>query len=208
MVRVSVALMLGMLAAVVVGTTRQDWHYAPAVGWIVAAGAYLIWTWWIVLPMDAVTTEAHVRERHEDGTPGLSHVVVLIASVAGLAGVGYLLAATDGGQRHVGEAVIGVLSVIASWFAIHTAFTLRYALLYYTDHAREPVSYHQEEYRPCYKDFAYLAFTVGMTYQVSDTDLGSARIRGSVLGQALVSFLLGAIVLAITINLVLALANH
>ena len=47
-----------------------------------------------------------------------------------------------------------------------------------------------------------------MTYQVSDTDLGSARIRGSVLGQALVSFLLGAIVLAITINLVLALANH
>jgi uncharacterized membrane protein len=84
---------------------------------------------------------------------------------------------------------------------------LRYALLYYSDDAAEPISYHQDEYRPCYKDFAYLAFTVGMTYQVSDTDLASPRIRGSVLTQALVSFLLGAVVLASTINLVLTLAG-
>ena len=46
-----------------------------------------------------------------------------------------------------------------------------------------------------------------MTYQVSDTDLGSPRIRGSVLTQAMVSFLLGAVVLASTINLVLTLAG-
>jgi len=203
-----VALIVGVLAGVGVGMLRDEWHFAPAIGWIVAASVYLVWTWSLVLGMDDAQTSAHVRKRHEDGTARVSHLIVMIASAAGIAGVGYLLAATDGGQRHLGEALIGVLSVIASWFAIHTAFTLRYALLYYTDHAREPVSYHQEEYRPCYKDFAYLAFTVGMTYQVSDTDLGSARIRGSVLTQALVSFLLGAIVLAITINLVLALANH
>ncbi len=202
------ALIVGVLAGVGVGMLRDEWHFAPAIGWIVAASVYLVWTWSLVLGMDDAQTSAHVRKRHEDGTARVSHLIVMIASAAGIAGVGYLLAATDGGQRHLGEALIGVLSVIASWFAIHTAFTLRYALLYYTDHAREPVSYHQEEYRPCYKDFAYLAFTVGMTYQVSDTDLGSARIRGSVLTQALVSFLLGAIVLAITINLVLALANH
>ncbi|MEI7914504.1 MAG: DUF1345 domain-containing protein [Mycobacteriaceae bacterium] len=208
MQRIIVALIVGVLAGVGVGMLRDEWHFAPAIGWIVAASVYLVWTWSLVLGMDDAQTSAHVRKRHEDGTARVSHLIVMIASAAGIAGVGYLLAATDGGQRHLGEALIGVLSVIASWFAIHTAFTLRYALLYYTDHAREPVSYHQEEYRPCYKDFAYLAFTVGMTYQVSDTDLGSARIRGSVLTQALVSFLLGAIVLAITINLVLALANH
>ena len=187
---------------------RDDWHFAPAAGWIVAASVYLVWTWATIWPKDGHEPAEHARKRHEGGNAGVSHLTVMIASAAGIAGVGYLLAATDGGQRHLGEALVGVLSVIASWFAIHTAFTLRYALLYYTDHAREPVSYHQDEYKPCYKDFAYLAFTVGMTYQVSDTDLGSARIRGSVLGQALVSFLLGAIVLAITLNLVLALANH
>ena len=202
------ALIVGVLTGVGVGMLRDEWHFAPAIGWIVTASVYLVWTWSLVLGMDDAQTSAHVRKRHEDGTARVSHLIVMIASAAGIAGVGYLLAAADGGPHPRWEALIGVLSVIASWFAIHTAFTLRYALLYYTDHAREPVSYHQEEYRPCYKDFAYLAFTVGMTYQVSDTDLGSARIRGSVLTQALVSFLLGAIVLAITINLVLALANQ
>lgn len=208
MIRVSLALAIGAAAAVLVGLVRHEWHYAPAVGWIIAAALYLTVTWAMVLPMDAAKTAAHVRKRHEDGTAHISHAIVLCASIAGLGGVGYLLAATDQGQRHLGEALIGVLSVIASWFAIHTAFTLRYAMLYYADHAVEPISYHEDQYRPCYKDFAYVAFTVGMTYQVSDTDLGSARIRGSVLTQALVSFLLGAVVLAITINLVLALANH
>jgi len=207
MVRVSVAMVLGVIAAVLVGITRHEWHYAPAVGWIVAATVYLVWTWTLVLPMDADQTIAHVRHRREDGTAGISHLVVLIASIAGLAGVGYLLAAESGGQRHIGEALVGILSVIASWFAVHTNFTLRYAMLYYSDDGSEPISYHQTEYRPCYKDFAYLAFTVGMTYQVSDTDLGSPRIRGSVLTQALVSFLLGAVVLASTINLVLTLAS-
>ncbi|MGV1087466.1 MAG: DUF1345 domain-containing protein [Mycobacterium sp.] len=210
MLRISVALTFGALAAVLVGTLRQEWHYAPAVGWIVAAAVYLVWTWSILFPMDAQRTIAHVHQRHEDGNPRLSHAIVLTASLAGLAGVGYLLAATSGNERHLGEALIGVLSVIASWFAIHTAFTMRYSLLYYTDPRADSISYHQEKehYQPCYKDFAYLAFTVGMTYQVSDTDLASPRMRGSVLGQALVSFLVGAIILASTINLVLELAGH
>lgn len=209
MIRVGTALATGAVAAVLVGSLRREWHYAPAVGWIVAAAVYLVWTWSVVLPMGAERTADHVRRRYEDGTAGISHAIVMTASIAGLAGVGYLLAATESQQRHVGEALIGVLSVIASWFAIHTAFTLRYAMLYYTDTAKEPISYHQNaDYRPRYKDFAYLAFTVGMTYQVSDTDLASPRIRGSVLTQALVSFLLGAVVLASTINLVLELAGH
>lgn len=211
MVRISVALVLGVAAGVLVGTVRGEWHYSFAVGWIVAAGVYLVWTWMLLFGMDGDETAAHVRKRREDGTPLVSHVVVLIASAAGLAGVGYLLAATDDGQRRIGEALVGILSVIASWFAIHTTFTLRYAMLFYTeprhDLDAEAIDYHQAR-QPCYKDFAYLAFTVGMTYQVSDTDLGSARIRGSVLGHALVSFLLGAVVLASTINLVLALAGH
>ncbi|WP_313673794.1 DUF1345 domain-containing protein [Mycolicibacterium sp.] len=215
MVRISVALALGVVAGISVGVLRGEWHYSFAIGWIVAAGVYLVWTWMLLFGLDADQTAEHVRKRREDGTPLVSHVVVLLASGAGLAGVGYLLAATDDGQRRIGEALIGILSVIASWFAIHTTFTLRYATLFYTEPRHDPdadpvsraIDYHQSR-QPCYKDFAYLAFTVGMTYQVSDTDLGSARIRGSVLGHALVSFLLGAVVLASTINLVLALAGH
>ena len=45
--------------------------------------------------------------------------------------------------------------------------------------------------QPAYVDFAYLAFTIGMTYQVSDTDLKTRTIRATALRQALLSFVWG-----------------
>ena len=207
MVRMGIAMALGVLAAVLTGTMRHEWHYSPAVGWIVAATVYLAATWWVVAPLDGAQTEAHVKQRHQDGTPTVSHLIILISSVASLAGVGYLLVGA-GPERHLGEAIIGILSVVAAWFAVHTTFMLRYAQLYYLGGEPDAVQFHQAGYRPRFLDFAYLAFTVGMTYQVSDTDIASRPMRGSVLTQGLVSFMLGAIVLASTINLVLQLAGH
>lgn len=202
------ALTLGTAAAVLVGFWGGEWRYSPAVGWIVAAGVYLAWTWRTLLPMDGEQTGAHVAERNEDGTLGLSEVVVAVASIASLAGVGYLLAAEGGSQRRLGEALVGILSVVASWLAIHTTFTLRYARIYYQDVQSDPVDFGRAGYRPSYLDFAYLAFTVGMTYQVSDTSLRTRQMRGTVLAQALVSFMLGAVVLASTVNLVLEVAGR
>jgi len=207
MVRLSVALVLGMVGAVLTGILRNEWHYSPAVGWIIAATIYLAATWWVVAPLDGAETEAHVKQRHPDGSPTTSHIIILVSSVASLAGVGYLLVGA-GPDRHVGEAAIGIVSVVAAWFAVHTTFMLRYAQLYYLGGEPEAVQFHQTDYRPRFLDFAYLAFTVGMTYQVSDTDIASRPMRGSVLTQGLVSFMLGAIVLASTINLVLQLAGH
>ena len=61
--------------------------------------------------------------------------------------------------------------------------------------------------QPAHGDFPYLAFTIGMTYQVSDTDLKARTIRGTALRQALLSFVLGAVILATTINLVAGLSS-
>ena len=55
---------------------------------------------------------------------------------------------------------------------------------------------------PDYRDFAYVAFTVGMTYQVSDTDLRNRRIRRSVLFHAFLSYLYGVIIVASGVNIV------
>ena len=207
MLRIGVAIVLGLAAAVAVGVTRDEWHYSPAIGWITAAGVYLGWTLSQVLPMDPGQTAEHVRG-FQGGGPRLSHLIVLIASVASLAGVGYLLAAETGRDRHLGEALIGILSVVASWLAIHTTFMLRYAQMYFGDRTAALVDFNEaDRYEPSYLDFAYLAFTVGMTYQVSDTNLTTRQMRGAVLAQAMVSFLLGAVVLASTINLVLELAG-
>jgi uncharacterized membrane protein len=46
-----------------------------------------------------------------------------------------------------------------------------------------------------------------MTYQVSDTSLETGELRRIALCQALLSYLLGAVILAVTINLVVGLSN-
>ena len=55
---------------------------------------------------------------------------------------------------------------------------------------------------PTYGDFAYLAFTIGMTYQVSDTSLTSKQIRMTALRHAFLSFVFVTSVVAMTINVV------
>ena len=95
--------------------------------------------------------------------------------------------------------------MVVSWFAVHTVFTLRYARLYYS-HPPGGIDFNQSE-APTYSDFAYLAFTIGMAYQVSDTDLQTRKIRATALQHSLLSYLLGAVILAMTINLIIGLGN-
>jgi uncharacterized membrane protein len=199
--RIGVAAPVGVGAAILVGLTA-GWPYAPATGWIIAAAVYLTWTWLIVGRLDPSGTRAHAtRYRDDDSTPWILDVAMLIASIASLGGVGYLLAAGSTGGD-VGAAVIGALSVVAAWLTVHTVYMLRYARLYYGGDVEGGVDFHEKEnYQPDYGDFAYLAFTLGMTYQVSDTDLVDRRIRMAALRHALLSFMLGAVILAIVINL-------
>jgi uncharacterized membrane protein len=204
-VRVAVAGVVGAVVSVVVGVAAA-WRYAPAAGWSAAAAVLVGWTWLVIAHMSAQQTEAHATR--EDPARALTDLIVLIASVASLAGVVYLLAAGSGGHG-AGEAVaagLGILSVAGAWAVVHTVFTLRYALLYYTD-SPGGIDFNQSE-RPGYVDFAYLAFTLGMTYQVSDTDLQTRRIRATALRHGLLSYLLGAVVLATVINLVAGLGSN
>ncbi|BBZ26598.1 hypothetical protein MMAD_08930 [Mycolicibacterium madagascariense] len=203
--RVGVAAPVGVIAAIVMGTTLA-WPYAPATGWIVAAVVYLGWTWSIVGGLDSDATCAHAtRYRDDDSTPWILDVAVLVASVASLGGVGYLLVAGSSGGKPA-AAVVGALSVVAAWVTVHTVYMLRYARLYYGGDSPGGIDFHEgDDYRPDYGDFAYLAFTLGMTYQVSDTDLVQRPVRMAALRHGLLSFLLGAIILAITINLVASL---
>ena len=201
-VRILIAVVLGVAVAVAVGNT-VGWRFA-VVGWVVTAGVYVVWTRLLLGGMDADQTRAYVTR--EDPTRWVADAVVVSASVASLAGVGYVVAAgSHSGAKAVVAALLGIVTVAASWFAVHTLFTVHYARLYYSD---EPggINFHDPE-PPRFRDFAYVAFTVGMTYQVSDTDIGLTSIRATVLRQALLSYLLGAVVLAVTINLIAGLGS-
>jgi uncharacterized membrane protein len=197
------AALVGVAAAVAVGLGAQV-KFAPVAGWIAAAAVYLAWTWITVGRMTPERTASHATR--EDPTQAATGGLMVAASIASLAGVGYVLMArsTSGGEADLAAAA-GFGSVVAAWLIVHTVFTLRYARLYYQDPIGG-IDFNQDE-EPAYADFAYLAFTMGMTYQVSDTDLQTRTIRATALRQALLSYLLGAVILATVVNLIAGLGN-
>jgi uncharacterized membrane protein len=104
---------------------------------------------------------------------------------------------------------LGIVTIAISWLVVHTTYTLRYADLYYSAEPPGGIDFKvRGDYHPDYRDFAYVAFTVGMTYQVSDTDIQSPRMRRAVLGHALLSFLFGAVILAAAVNVIAGLLNR
>jgi uncharacterized membrane protein len=176
------------------------WALTPLVAWDLAALTFVTWIWLRLWTMDAAATARHAER--EDPTRAAADLMVLVAAVASLIAVGYVLvrAASSGGLIQGLQAGFGIASVVVSWSVVHTVYALRYARLYYagTDGG---ANFHQDE-KPQYSDFAYLAFTVGMTFQVSDTELNTASFRATVLRHSLLSYLFGTVIVALTINLV------
>jgi uncharacterized membrane protein len=199
MTRVSMAAVAGVCAGAL-AALPGSWQIGTLVSWDVAAGVYVAWSWATIWHRDPAAT-ARLALREDPGRT-TADALLLVASVASVLTV--VLAITAGRAGGSGaqdlHAGLAVASVALSWSVVQTVFTFHYARLYYS-HPAGGIDFNQEA-RPRYADFAYLAFTVGMTFQVSDTTLQTSALRAAALRQALLSYLLGAVVLATTINLV------
>ena len=133
----------------------------------------------------------------------VAHTVVITAALASLSGV---VLVWSGAEKNAGPVAMAAVltSILASWTAIHTIFALRYARMYYSDPVGG-VDFHQQE-PPRYTDFTYMAVTVGMSFAISDTDLRASAFRRVAQVHALLSYLFGTVILALTVNLVAGLS--
>ncbi|MEV5691889.1 DUF1345 domain-containing protein [Micromonospora globbae] len=170
------------------------------VGWIAATSVILTWVWRISRPQDPSGTErlaeAESRTRSTDSA-------VLISAVVSLAAVVQALIHSAGQEGAVAAAAVTlsvVVAVVLSWALVNTIFALKYARLYYLG-PDGGIDFHQQT-PPTYSDFAYMAFTIGMSFAVSDSEPANHRIRRVALGHALLSYAFGTGVLAVAINLV------
>ncbi len=169
------------------------------------AASFLAWVWWTIRGSDSERTARLAKT--EDPSRTLADLVLVSASVASLLGVGFALikASSAVGTTRALITAVAVLTVALSWLSVHAVFTLRYADLYYRGDGG--IDFHDDG-APDFGDFAYMAFTIGMTFQVSDTDVVSRPIRRTALRHALLSYLFGIAVIATTINAVASLLNH
>ena len=192
-----------LLGGAVVGAIVSAFTVPAAsilIGWDVAVVIYLTWVWSSVWRLDPSLTGKLAKR--EDPSTAVAEFMVVGAGTALLVAVGFALVragqATGGMKAYL--ITLGLLSVVLSWTVVHTVYMLRYARAYYSD-PPGGIEFNEEE-PPTYTDFAYFSFTVGMTYQVADTNITSKGIRRATLHHALLSYLFGAVLLGLIINVV------
>jgi uncharacterized membrane protein len=196
------------LGVVVVLVWFLPWGLAVVAGWDAATLTFLVSIWGIILRGDG----AHAAQlaTREDETRGSAAVLLLGASVASLLGVGFALdlAGRQSGPLRVLLIGVAVLTVVLSWTVVNTVYTLRYADLHYRSRDAGIVFGDPDgQEPPTYRDFAYVAFTIGMCYQVSDTTVRDRQIRGTVLSHAFLSYVFGVVIVAGSVNLIAGLLS-
>ena len=190
----------GLVVLVVTLVLGTAWPVALTSSWGVVALVIVCSVWSRIGTMDAEQTKANARA--EDFSRPTSDVAVLVASVASLGAIAYTVhrAGHSHGATKALLIALAIAVVALSWLTVHTLYLVRYGDLYYGDPVGG-IDFNDDE-PPDYRDFAYLALTIGMTFQVSDTSLTSKAMRRVAIRHALLSFLFVAVILALSINTV------
>lgn len=197
--RTVIAMLCG-LAGGALASTFSPWQSTVLLSWDSAAVVFMSGVFRVVIGSDSSTT-CELSGREDNSRVG-ADLLLVGASVASLVAVLLTLvkASNAQGSAKLMLTLVAVVSVVLSWAMVHTIFMLHYAHLYY----RGPhggADFHDDA-DPDFVDFSYLAFTIGMTYQVSDTELTSAEMRRAALRHALLSYVFGTMIIATLINLI------
>jgi uncharacterized membrane protein len=191
----------GAVAATLAVIRGASWSVAALCAEDVAALVFLVWVWSTIVTADARATSRLARA--EDASRAAAEAVLIGAGAGSLLAVVFTL----GQAGHAGAPDRGLLTALAigsvalAWMSVHTVYLLRYARSYYSP-PEGGIDFHGE--LPDYVDFAYLALTIGMTFQISDTDIIAKRVRRAALHHALLSYVFGTVIVAITVSSVAA----
>lgn len=167
------------------------------VGWDALALTLLGLSWSLIYKSDARATE--LRAADEDPGRFAVFVIAVLSSLVSLLAATLVLRMTRGQSGAAFWMALALLSVALSWLVTHTAYTLRYAHLYYRGEQNGGLSFPGTD-APTDLDFAYYAFTLGMCFQVSDVQVSSSVIRRATLGHALISFVFNTTIVALSLN--------
>jgi uncharacterized membrane protein len=182
--------------------------------WIGCALTVIVLNWIIIFTSHP--REVRAIARLQDSSLTFLFVFITTAAVVSLGAIVYLLKSTKGladvaKNEHI---LLAIAAVVISWWLLHTIYTLRYAHLYYDDgtdidgvtKAVGGLQFPGKD-EPDYLDFVYFSFIVGMTFQVSDVNILSRRIRRVCTAHALLSFAFNTAILALSINVISGLVS-
>ncbi|MFT4153753.1 DUF1345 domain-containing protein [Parafilimonas sp.] len=174
--------------------------------WDIFSICYLILSWIVIVKRPV----AQIRKtaKKDDGSAIFIFILIVVSSLAGMFTILLLMLSQQAGS--VKESLylpVSVSGMMLSWIMVHSIYTFHYAHIYYDDdkHNTGKDAAGLEfpgDAKPNYLDFAYFSFVIGCTFQVSDIEISSPKIRRIVLFHGLLSFVLNTFVVALTINLI------
>lgn len=211
----AVIAMLGFGASVLVLSGPNRFVLSALLGYLPGAAAYLLMGGRVIAGATSVALARHASATDAGGGTVLALVVGASAAVVG----GAVTLLRGGAESEsTRELLLGLVlgATVLAWLVTNLAFALHYAHLHYQSLDPRADSDAGDDAtnagggfrfpgtaRPDGLDFAYLAFTVGMTFQVSDVQVIARRCRRAVLGHGLLAFAYNTLLVAMVVNVAL-----
>lgn len=136
--------------------------------------------------------------------PGHAVLRILALLVLAVVLVG-LAAELRGGGRDTTGLLLAAASLSMAWLFAGSLFALHYMHLFYKPAGTSiggGLEFPGHDAHPDFSDFLYFAFTISMTFQVSDVVITARSIRRLVLVHGLLAFAFNIAVIALTVSLV------
>lgn len=166
---------------------------ATVIGWDAAALAYAARVWITLAPVPA--EQIQTWSRREDEGRGAITLILTAAVAASFFAIFDMLS----DKASAGVLGLGAFTILSSWTLLHTTFAAHYAHRCFDAGPDKPgIDFPGEP--PVFVDFAYYAFTIGMTFQVSDTDTQTSGIRRLTLLHGVVSFVFNTVIIAVSVS--------
>ena len=155
-------------------------------------------------------TADYLEQRPDDADSPVAAIFGVTVTVVVVAVGSLFLTLNDGEVADGLQVTLSVVSVLLGWFTVHTMAGLHYAHEFYADADAGQGSAvlggldFPGEKRPDGLDFLYFAYVIGMTAQVADVAITSRAMRRRVTLHGVFSFLFNTVIVAATVNVVVA----
>jgi len=209
--RVTIAGVVAILVFIT-GPSIAGYSNRALLGFDAAALVYLGLAWTMILTASPEDTSC--RAAAEDPGRRFGFIILVASSILVMFGGFTWMGRARATGAEVSQAILieTVAAATLAWILTHTVFALRYAHMFYASGEPSPDLpsdcaaglIFPGNNAPDDLDFAYFAFTIGMTFQVSDIQITSRSIRRTVLWHALLAFCYNTLIVALVLNLVFA----
>ena len=178
--RVVISTFLAICTYFLIMSKDYDITIIAMILWDIFALSYITISW--IVFFTSTTNHIKKKARKDDGGKFFVFFIVVFASFVSMIIVAVLVISKDSlGMKEEVYLPIIIGGILLSWTLVHTTFCFHYAHLYYdsekgTDNNAEGLEFPNDK-QPDYIDFAYFSFIIGMTFQVSDVEISSRKIR-------------------------------